>query len=120
MKNKSILYRIFLFILVIVGLIAGFYFFLHSSSQQNSSQIEMRFEDVQNSSALDSQLKKDVVVSGKLKQVEYRYYLETGGQLIEVKSDSIVFQTFANRQVRVAGDLDGDVLRVSKIEDLGR
>ncbi len=105
--------RFLLLILIIAGLVAGFYWWM-------GRQAEIRNRELQFQPPQVSDEQSEIIVSGVLHRGDGQYYIEEerDGVQILVTSDRVTLLTFVGKKVRITGRLERDRIVVRKIEVL--
>lgn len=111
----KIFFRLILLIIVIVGLIYGYLFYMKQSAlnqgqsvNDNNSQLEMLADEV-----------GGLTLQGEVKIIDNSYFLQLDdGTQVELKTIQLSLGSYLGKRVELSGKIDNNKVEISKIQEL--
>lgn len=111
----KILFRFILLVLIIIGLIYGYYWAMQRFANTKESEKIQNIEEIKN--IVDQE--GVVILSGEIINVDNNYYLQQEDKvMVELKPAAISLISFIGKKVEVTGTFSGNRLVISKIQEL--
>jgi len=111
----KILFRFILLILIIIGLIYGYYWAMQRFANTKESEKTQSVEEIKNIVNQEGA----VVLLGEIINIDNNYYLKQEDKvMVELKPSAISLISYINKKVEVTGTFSGNRLVISKIQEL--